>query len=152
MDAEHQQEYNDRQGQSLLKLQQVCTLSAKKAVVEWMVEDSTWNTERRLICREIQVFPEHFRGSPKANYMKAYRWWIDQDSLLNLANNANPTPLYVTRAQVGKLCKTRLKTCSGRGWKRAAWMMWLYAKMVEEFDRLWKIGLILSTVVVCFEK
>ena len=68
--------------------------------------------------------------------MKAYRWWADQDSLLNLADNANPTRLHVTRAQVGKWCKTRLKARFGRGWKRAAWMMWLYAKMVNEFDRL----------------
>jgi hypothetical protein len=102
MDAEQEQDNNDRQGQSSRSLQQVCILSAKKAVVEWMVEDSTLNTERRLISRAIQAFPEHFRGNPKTNYMKAYRRWADQDSLLNLADNANPTPLHVTCAQVGK--------------------------------------------------
>jgi hypothetical protein len=84
----------------------------RKAVVEWMVEDSILNTQRRLISRAIQAFPEHFRVSPKANYMNAYRWWAVQDSILNLANNANPTPLHVTRAQVGKWCKTRLKARS----------------------------------------
>jgi hypothetical protein len=72
MDAEQQQENNNRQGQPSRNLQQVYTLSAKKVVVEWMVEDSTWNIERRLISRAIQAFSEHFRGSPKANYMKAY--------------------------------------------------------------------------------
>ena len=61
----------------------------------------------------IQVFPEHFRGSPKANYMKAYQWWVDQNSLFNLADNANPISLHVTRVQVGKWYKTRLKACYG---------------------------------------
>jgi hypothetical protein len=80
MDAEHQQENNDRQGQSSRKLQQVRILFTKKAMVEWMVKDSTWNTERRLISRAIQAFPKLFQGSPKANYMKAYRWWTDQEA------------------------------------------------------------------------
>jgi hypothetical protein len=113
MGAEHQQENHVRLGQSSRKLQQVCTLSAKKAVVEWMVEDSTWNTERRLISRAIQAFPKHFRGSPRANYMKAYQWWIDQNSLFNFANNANPISLHMTCIQVGKWCKTHLKARSG---------------------------------------
>jgi hypothetical protein len=80
-----------------------------------MVKDSTWNTKRRLISRAIQEFPKHFQGSPKANYIKAYRWWADQDSLLNLVDNANPTPLYVIHVKVGKWCKMHLKACSGRG-------------------------------------
>ena len=41
LDVKHQQDNHVRLGQSSQKLQQVCTLSAKKAVVEWMVEDST---------------------------------------------------------------------------------------------------------------
>jgi hypothetical protein len=48
-------------------------------MVEWMVKDSTWNTERRLISWAIQAFLKLFQGSPKANYMKAYRWWANQD-------------------------------------------------------------------------
>ena len=148
MEVEYQQENNRQEGRPSRKLQHVCTLSAKKKVVEWMIEDATLNTERRLMCRTIQAFPEYFRGNAKANHMKASRWWADQENLLNLGNNANSTPLHVTRGQVGKWCKTRLKARSGRGRKRAAWVMWLYAKMVDEFDRLRKLGLTFFTLIV----
>ena len=73
MEAEHQQENNRQEGRPSQKLQHVCILSAKKKVVEWMVEDATLNTERRLMCRTIQAFPEYFRGNAKANHMKASR-------------------------------------------------------------------------------
>ena len=66
-----------------------------------------------LIPRTIATFPEHFRENYGANFMKASRWWVDQETLLNLADNVNPSPLYTTRAHVGKLSKQRLKVRGG---------------------------------------
>ena len=118
-----------------------------------MLEDVTFRDWRNLIPRTIQTFPEHFRGTAKANFMKASRWWNDQDNILNLADNANPGPLHVTRVQVGKWCKTCLKVCLERGHKRTPWVVWLYTKMVEEFDHLCKIGMsfLFSFLVLFFQ-
>ena len=120
MEVEHQQENNRHEGRPSQKLQHVCTLSAKKKVVEWMIEDATLNIERRLMSRTIEAFPEYFRGNAKANHMKASQWWIEQENLLNLENNANSTPMRVTYGQVGKWCKTRLKARSSQGRKKVA--------------------------------
>ena len=104
-----------------------------------MIEDAIFRGQRNLVPRTIQTFLEHFCGTAKANFMKASQWWNDQDNILNLANNANPSPLHVTRVQVRKWCKTHLKTRLGSDHKRASWVVWLYNKMVEEFDHLRKI-------------
>jgi hypothetical protein len=122
------------------RLQQVVTLDNKKAVVEWMNISEALEGREGLIPRTIATFPEHFRGNYGANFMRASRWWADQDTFLNLANNANPSPLYTTRAHVGKLSKQHLKVRGGRGPKAQPWVLWLYDRMNDEFDRLRKIG------------
>jgi hypothetical protein len=116
----------------------VSTLSARKAIVQWMIMDSEIHPlgKRGLISRTLQTWLEHFLGAPKANRMKATRWWYDQDNILGCADNANPTPLLVTRATVGRWNKTRLKARAGRGRKRALWVVWLYGKMCLEFERV----------------
>jgi hypothetical protein len=122
------------------RLQQVVTLSDKKAVVEWMTISEALDGPEGLIPRTLHAFPEHFRGQFSANFMKASRWWRDQDNLLNLVDNANPSPLYTTRAHVGKLSKHRVKTRSGRGPKTQPWVIWLFGMMNQEFERLRKTG------------
>ena len=99
-------------------LQQVATLAIKKAIVSWMVEDATFVGEEGLIWRIIRAFLEHFKGTSKANRTKARRWWVDQDNILGLADNANPTPIHATRSMVGRWSKTRLKAQAGRSRKR----------------------------------
>ena len=124
----------------------VSTLSARKAVVQWMIMDSEIHPlgERGLISRTLQTWPEHFPGAPKAIRMKAICWWHDQDNILGRANNANPTPLLITRATVGRWNKTRLKARAGRGRKRASWVVWLYGKMLIEFERVRATGVKMS--------
>ena len=75
--------------------------------------------------------------------MRASRWWANQDTLLNLADNANPSPLYTTCTHVGKLSKQCLKVRRGRGPKAKPWVLWLYDRMNDKFDCLQKIGNIL---------
>ena len=84
MEAEHQQQNNRQEGRPSQKLQHVCTLSTKKKVVEWRIEDATLNTERRLMSRTIQAFLEYFQGNAKANHINVSRWWANQENLLNL--------------------------------------------------------------------
>ena len=90
-------------------LQQVATLATKKVVVSWMVEDATFVGEEGLIGRIICTFSKHFKGTSKANRTKVRWWWIDQDNILGLADNANNTPIHDTRSMVGRWSKTRLK-------------------------------------------
>ena len=66
MDGEEQQRHSR-------PLQHVCILSAKKAIVEWMIKDVTFRGRKNLIPRTIQTFLEHFRGIAKVNFMKASR-------------------------------------------------------------------------------
>ena len=70
---------------------------------------------QRLIPRTIAVFPHYFWGSYGANYSRASRWWQDQEKLLSLEDNANPSSLIVTRSHVGKLSKQHVKTQGERG-------------------------------------
>jgi hypothetical protein len=105
------------------RLQHVVTLSHKKAVVEWMTISGALDGRKGLIPRTLEAFPEHFRGQYGANFLKASRWWANQDNLLNLVDNANPSPLYATCAHVGKLSKQKLKARSGCGPKTQPWVI-----------------------------
>jgi N12 class adenine-specific DNA methylase len=83
------------------RLQHVVTLSHKKAVVEWMTISGALDGRKGLIPRTLEAFPEHFRGQYGANFLKASRWWANQDNLLNLVDNANPSPCWqVVKAEI----------------------------------------------------
>ena len=136
-------ENDDRGGRTPQRrcLQQVLTLSQKKEVVEFMTTSEALEGGRRLIPRTIAAFPHYFRGSYGANYSRVSRWWEDQENLLSLGDNANPSPLIVTRSHFGKLSKQHVKTRGGRGRKTQLWVLWLFGRMHDEFDRLRKTGI-----------
>lgn len=113
-----------------------------------MISDTQENGEENIASRAVRNFPNNFRGGEKANLMKASRWWKQRDVIIsNLANKRQKFSIKSVSSvrQVGSRQRVHKKALSGRGRKRQPWVVWLYATLVEEFDRLRKSGLKFSS-------
>jgi len=64
-------------------LQQVSTLSVRKSIILWMIEDEALRGREGLNARTIKQFPKHFRGQRPANLVKANRWWQQRHDFTN---------------------------------------------------------------------
>ncbi|KAF0720819.1 Aste57867_14 [Aphanomyces stellatus] len=71
-----------------------------------------------LATRAIAQFPDLFRGSAQANYMKASRWWKDSKEYIYETSGMSATK----------------KARSGRGRKTNAWTSWLQGELKDAID------------------
>ncbi|EGZ16438.1 hypothetical protein PHYSODRAFT_502225 [Phytophthora sojae] len=72
-----------------------------------------------MFAKAVAGFPTIFNSATaSANLAKAIDWWAKKDLILG--------------AERGVI--------SGRGRPRSAWVTWLYSKLLDEFDRLHKLG------------
>ena len=127
-------------------LQQVVTRYARKEVILWMTEDAAANGERNLASRAVRAFPVYFRGNEKANLQKASRWYKHQVKYLDEEAEADLTDgTIMTHVQPFKRARAHMKCAPGRGRNRAPWVTWLYGELLDEFHRLRKSGIDIST-------
>jgi hypothetical protein len=118
-------------------LQHVSTLDVRQTVIAWMLGQSLATGDNNIVSRAVHNFPNHFRGSYKANVQKASRWWKNRHEIREkLENNIKS----ITSRQDSKRVKVQLKTFSGRGRRSAPWVLFLHSELVEEFERLRKAG------------
>jgi hypothetical protein len=130
------------------KLQGVSTLSARQEVVNWMIIDSEVNGEQRLPSRVVRAFPQHFRGTEKANIQKAMHWWANRDEILQPSNVLDLSYKTLSRPQIGIVAQRPRKARRGWGRKHSQWASWLYAQLLEEFERLRSAGAKLSSSIL----
>ena len=123
-------------------LQHVATRRTRRNIVQWMENfvEQEGNAEH-IASKAVKRFPEHFRGSQKANLQKASRWWKTRKDILKEEGVSNS----VNHIQPGVRKQMQTKANSGRGRKRSAWVEWIHPILLEEFDRLRKAGLKFDT-------
>lgn len=91
-----------------------------------------------LFAQAVDEFPEIFRSKTRnANLTKATRWWKRRETLLRLPRGVRE--LSAKREQ-GR-SRVNKKALKGRGRQRSEWVAWLYPQLLDEFDRLRKLGL-----------
>lgn len=134
-------------------LQHVLTCSNRMTVAKWMVEESNrCNSEKNIISKSVQHFPDLFGGTAKANLMKASRIWRDRARLIEEAQTdlTNPYLAAFSLAQRTRLGVKRdsVKARPGRGRKREAWVDALHRDLHIEFSRFRKAGLRMNTAVL----
>ena len=61
--------------ENICHFQQVSTLSVRKSLILWVIEDEALRGREGLNAITIQQFPEHLRGQHPPNLVKANRWW-----------------------------------------------------------------------------
>lgn len=129
-------------------LQQVSTLTVRKTVIKWMIEDVALHGVAGLSRRTIRTFPEHFRGQKSANTMKAARWWQQHNQYLEEPVN-DGTQFSCSRSRLGKRKRLLIKVKPGRGHKRSEWVQWLYPRLLEAFEKFKKSGVKFSSKLLC---
>jgi hypothetical protein len=122
------------------------TLTTRKTVITWMVQDDSLNNNPGLYGRTIQAFPEHFRGQKTANVVRASRWWALRNEFCNENENANSTAAFsCNRSRLGQRKRMLMKAAPGRGTKCSEWVMWLYPQLLDAFNLFRKIGVKFSS-------
>ena len=121
------------------KRQFVSTLSSRKRVAEWMIDEEMQGRSDRIASRAVRQFLELFRGSANAALTKASRWWRSRHN--TLLQSKERGSMSVSGRRDGLRRRFMVKAAGGRGRKRSDWVVWLHGELVEEFDRLRKAGL-----------
>ncbi|KAE8993885.1 hypothetical protein PR002_g20107 [Phytophthora rubi] len=125
-------------------LQHVVPMADKDRCVQWMECDVLDNGEKGLFGRTVDHFPSLFRSADRrVNMNKARDWWKKR-SALQLALEDGRQHKYA-RSAMGGRHQLVLKAISGRGRKLDAHWDWLYPQLLQEFERLRRAGLKLSS-------
>ena len=119
--------------ENIRHLQQVSTLSVRKSVILWMIEDEALRGREGLNARTIQQFPEHFRGHRSSNLVKANRWWQQRHDFMNDEGAIGSTSC--SRGLVKKRMNLYPKARAGRGQKRSPWVQYLYPRILDTFEQ-----------------
>ncbi|KAI2506922.1 hypothetical protein MHU86_7514 [Fragilaria crotonensis] len=136
----------DRLPHQKRSLQQVVTISSRRETVRWMMTEFDANGKKELISKAVAKFPEYFRGSYKANHQRASNWWKARHTKYSNYNMLPPAS--VQRNQISKVTRVNLKASAGRGRKASAWVVHVYAELMDEFLCLRKTGLKFSTALL----
>ncbi|KAE9101766.1 hypothetical protein PF010_g14342 [Phytophthora fragariae] len=116
----------------------VSTIKQREKVVRWMVVMEEKSGIKGLFAHAVDEFPEIFRSKTRnANITKTSRWWKKKETLLQLPRGVRE--LSAKRGQ-GR-SRVSKKALQGRGRQRREWFSLLYPLLLEELDRLRKLGL-----------
>ncbi|KAE9104525.1 hypothetical protein PF007_g14021 [Phytophthora fragariae] len=119
-------------------------MADKDRCVQWMECDVLDNGEKGLFGRTVDHFPSLFRSADRrVNMNKARDWWKKR-SALQLALEDGRQHKYA-RSAMGGRHQLVLKAISGCGRKLDAHWDWLYPQLLQEFERLRRAGLKLSS-------
>jgi hypothetical protein len=79
------------------------TLTTRKTVITWMVQDDSINGNLGLYGRTIQAVLEHFKGKKTANVHRASRWRALRNEFYNEDENANSIATFsYSRSHLGQ--------------------------------------------------
>ena len=130
----------------------VSTIAQRRSVLKWMVDEVEKHGEKKLAPKAIRKFSHLFGGSYKANYAKAVHWWNKKEKLMELPESGRRLGNFSGVTHHG-LKRVNFKAMSGRGRKKAAWVVALYFALRTEFDRLQALNVKLSpSFLACVAK
>lgn len=134
------------------RVQSVSTLSQRKRVTLWMIQEvSETGTSHRIASRAISKFKSIFnQTSSNANRAKARDWWLKRDQLLSYLSHENEGKTTVsTRLNIGNAVqRLSIKARKGRGRKRKPWVLMLQESLLLEYQRLKKMGVQMSKPIL----
>ena len=108
-----------------------------------MMNEFDAHKKKELVFSQAATkFPEHFRGSYKANHQKALSWWKDQHKYYNNV----VLPASVQRNQISKITRVNLKVRSRPQNKCMGWPC--LCRAGGWVPRVQKTGLKLSTALL----
>jgi hypothetical protein len=119
--------------------QHVADVVQKKKCVQFMIDEVAAG---RLESEAIKKFPKLFSSLKyNTNLIKAKRWFKNRDKIMNYQGS-----VYMTRwSKKKRKVQISRVMVSGRGPKTAKWVKWLYAELLEEFRRLIRAGVPMSS-------
>lgn len=124
------------------RVHHVLPIATRALIVTWMKDEVSRNGEKHLAVKTVRHFTEFFRGSENANIKRAQRLWAareeyqDEEGLVKTRGETSS----VTRVTLQGPKRVRLKARKGRGRRRLPWVEALYSDVLDEFDRLRKLG------------
>ena len=121
---------------------QVVPAKQRKTAVLWMVEEAErCGSEKELSSKAVQNFPSIFRTNnvrtKRCCLQKAYRWYRSRLDFLDALQIKENKALTITCTAIPGVSVKRcnVRALSGRGRKRADWVEYLHAGLLEEFER-----------------
>ena len=96
----------------------------------------------KIPSKAVRQFPALFHGEKNVNISRVMRYWRDLNKIISSykPNGKMNNDLYMSRATRSGLRLRISKTASGRGRKRAAWVVQLHEDLLDEFCRLRSCG------------
>ena len=121
----------------------VSTIAQRRSVLKWMVDEVYKHREKKLAPKAIRKFSHLFTGSYKVNHAKAVHWWNNKENLMELSESGRCLG-HLSGVTHHVLKRLNFKEMSGRGRKKAAWVVALYSALRIEFDRMHALNFKLS--------
>ena len=114
---------------------QVSTVADRYCVTKWMIDDAIRNGERHIQSRTLRTFPQHFKGSEKAQFGKVGLWWKKREATMALKLPHRRTNAF-TGTMANGIRRANFKELQGRGRKKSEWVLAFYPYLLQEFERL----------------
>lgn len=112
--------------------QAVSTLNDRRKVPRWMFEREGIDGMKRLFSGAVDTFTSVFNSSTRnANLSKAVNWWKRREKIMNAPRDSAT----VSRRSSEGPTRVAMKVIGGRGRPRSKWVLWLYPRVLKEFDR-----------------
>jgi len=121
------------------RLQLVSSKADRKKVITWMMENQCEN----IASAAVDQFPEIFsQRSRETNRAKAGQWWRDRVLIMAKLQTPLNKRLHVTTRRANGVFQKQfpVKAFVGRGRKRAEWTEILHQAMINEFERVRRLG------------
>jgi len=122
------------------RVQVVSQVAQRKKVIEWMIAQPN---QTSIASKAVDHFPLIFTQRTRtANRGKAGRCWRTRTVFLANIKLPKNKPKYVTSRNPKEVIKKQIgiKALSGRGRQRKEWTTIIHTAMLNEFDRLRKLG------------
>ncbi|ETP28207.1 hypothetical protein F442_22508 [Phytophthora nicotianae P10297] len=102
-----------------------------------MKEFEANNGDKGMFAKAVNKFPGIFNSATQAaNLAKAIDWWKKREQILDAGRGS----VAISARRRGGRRRVSAKVTAGRGRPRSAWVKWLYTMLLDEFDRLRKLG------------
>ena len=122
--------------------------------IRWMVNRvNVDGTDSNIASKAVDAFPRIFPNpynsfEHRRNHRsKALRWWRSRNDFFEKMESEEDGRLYETSTNAIGVNRRRwsLKSMSGRGKKREAWVLFVYEYLDEEFEILTELGVKLTS-------
>ena len=123
-------------------LQCVLTKAQRYKIVKWMVDTAAAEGDETIASKTVKQFPSLFRSSANANLLRASRYWKQRSVIISSykQNGKRHNGVYTCVATRQGIKVRIAKAAGGRGRRVTPWVKELYAELLDEFQRLRKVG------------